>query len=373
MSTDNKIKRILIFGGVTITPKNGKWYTQSQIYDYISGFGEEYDEVHFFSMKHPVPRDYTTEISDPKVKVYPIYGKKNLLSIWYKALKLSKNSDCLIFFPLGVLMFPILFFLKIRSHKLSCYIANDFNAYNAFFIKRVIFKSIHRWTLRLSDFVIARGHYLTKSSGHYNKKVHTTLPIGNFKLDGFSPSEPTKKNILFVGKLEINKGPQVLVRAFANVINESVSENIHLTLVGDGPLRNELEQYIAEKNISNSVTFLGYLDSAAEMNEAFQEASVLIMSSIFPEGVPRVIDEAIVRKIPVIATTVGGVADEFSNGEVLLIAGNSVDEMTAALKELLFSKKTRDTMLKSAEKRIDFLKSFKSASEQHCSFYRKPR
>jgi glycosyltransferase involved in cell wall biosynthesis len=59
-------------------------------------------------------------------------------------------------------------------------------------------------------------------------------------------------------------------------------------------------------------------------------------TSTHPEGVPRVIDEALVRRIPVVATRIAGVSEEFREDEVLLVEPEAPDQIADGIEAILF-------------------------------------
>lgn len=129
------------------------------------------------------------------------------------------------------------------------------------------------------------------------------------------PPEPGK-NILFIGRLAAVKGATLLLDAFAQVLESH--PDAHLTLVGDGPDRADLEAKAERLGLAERVTFTGYLgqeDVAAALN-----SSDLLVLPSFAEGVPVVLMEAMASRIPVIASRVAGVqelVEDGVNGDVL--------------------------------------------------------
>jgi glycosyltransferase involved in cell wall biosynthesis len=78
-----------------------------------------------------------------------------------------------------------------------------------------------------------------------------------------------------------------------------------------------------------------------------------------------VIDEAIVRGVPVVATPVGGIGEEFSGGEVLLVKEKDPDALSRGIEKMLFDDPTRVHHLQQAEKRGELLRRHDSAARQH--------
>jgi len=118
------------------------------------------------------------------------------------------------------------------------------------------------------------------------------------------------KGVLFIGRLAAVKGVAILLEAFARVLD--THPDAHLTLVGDGPERSDLEARTRAAGIDGKVTFTGYLgqdDVAATLDAA----DLLVLPS-FAEGVPVVLMEAMASRIPVIASRVAGVQELVEDG-----------------------------------------------------------
>lgn len=132
-----------------------------------------------------------------------------------------------------------------------------------------------------------------------------------------------------VARLVPQKAPELLVRAFAEVVR--CREKARLVMVGDGPLRERLEAEAARLGVSDAVVWPGYLEEPQVMS-AFD---VFALGSRY-EGFPYVLLDALAAGLPVVTTAIGGaelVVDEGSNGIVVPIGGEKA--MTEALSGLV--------------------------------------
>jgi glycosyltransferase involved in cell wall biosynthesis len=129
-----------------------------------------------------------------------------------------------------------------------------------------------------------------------------------------------------VARLVPEKGLDTLLRAAARV-RERVP-GATFALAGDGPLRTELQQLAAQLGLEGSMHFLGHRPDAAAL---IGRLDALVVPSR-SEGTPLAITEALVAGTPVVATPVGGIPDQITDGrEGLLVR---VDD-DAALGEAL--------------------------------------
>lgn len=103
-----------------------------------------------------------------------------------------------------------------------------------------------------------------------------------------------------VARLEEVKGHSYFIEAAARVVSKH--PQAHFVLVGDGELRQAIENQIAELNLAGKVHLLGYRDDAALLARAFD---LSVLTSLH-EGLPNSVMEAMSAGIPVVATDVGG-------------------------------------------------------------------
>jgi glycosyltransferase involved in cell wall biosynthesis len=135
-------------------------------------------------------------------------------------------------------------------------------------------------------------------------KVHVK---SNFLDADPGPKKEGGEYALFVGRLSAEKGGDILLEAW-----DRLNLSIPLRIIGDGPLRGQLEAKAAERNLS-SVSFLGRL-SRAESVAAMQRARFVIVPSQCYENFPVTIAESFACGTPVICSNHGGMK-EIVSGE----------------------------------------------------------
>lgn len=133
--------------------------------------------------------------------------------------------------------------------------------------------------------------------------------------------------VLFVGLLLPVKNVDIVLRAFARTHKKT---DAPLTIVGDGPLREDLEALAAQLGIADSVDFLGH-KSRAEVASLMQRARVLALPSS-SEGYPLVVVEALACGTPVVASRVGGIPEIMASDEAgTLVAPGDIESLASAL------------------------------------------
>jgi glycosyltransferase involved in cell wall biosynthesis len=132
-----------------------------------------------------------------------------------------------------------------------------------------------------------------------------------------------------VARLVQRKGIDVLLRAFAMVRH---GHPVHLLVVGDGPLIEELRVLARELEIEGFVSWLGFQCDPAKWLRAMD---VFALPSRL-EGSPNAVLEAMAMALPIVATTIGGVVDILEEGRTgFLIPPDDPDALAASLDRLL--------------------------------------
>ena len=83
-----------------------------------------------------------------------------------------------------------------------------------------------------------------------------------------------KLNLVFVGSLSVRKQPMELIKTFEALLCDFPDS--HLEIVGDGPLRSEISQYIDEKNLHSNIKLHGHLPDPEEI---LKSSDVFVLAS----------------------------------------------------------------------------------------------
>ncbi|MEX5213778.1 MAG: glycosyltransferase [Nitrospiraceae bacterium] len=151
-----------------------------------------------------------------------------------------------------------------------------------------------------------------------------------------------------VGRLTPVKGQVHLLKAMRLLLDQG--RKVKLVLVGDGPLRHQLEEMVRKLEMLENVAFLGQRDDTYELMQAMD---VFVLPSL-SEGIPLVVLEAMVAGVPVLASRVGGIPEVIKDGAtgMLVEAGNEV-ELANRCGMLLDRVDTAAQIAKSARERVE--------------------
>lgn len=167
-----------------------------------------------------------------------------------------------------------------------------------------------------------------------------------------------------VGRLSEEKGYHHLVDAVARL--HDAGNPVHLAIAGDGDARPALERQIQEQRFPERFHLLGY---QADPPLVYQALDVFALSSL-REGLPNVLLEAMSSRLPVVATTVGGVPNLITHNETgLLVSPGNVSGLAAALESLIGNTQWKQQLADSAYQLVEARYSFRRRMEKVAAVY----
>lgn len=164
----------------------------------------------------------------------------------------------------------------------------------------------------IKEKLLAQGFPPEKVIAHYYG-----VDTAAFQCDPTVPREPL---VLFVGRLAEKKGCEYLIQAMAQV--QSVMPEVELAIIGDGPLRLQLEN-LAAKSLKR-YQFLG-LQPSQIVKSWMNRALILAVPSVTAsngdsEGLPTVVVEAQAMGLPVVGSIHAGIPQAVLHGETGFLA-----------------------------------------------------
>jgi len=139
---------------------------------------------------------------------------------------------------------------------------------------------------------------------------------------------------------------QTLLHAFRLVADACPPDwnnpRAHLLIVGDGPLRAQIEAQIDALSLEQRVTLNGWRDDAPSVYAA---SDIYALTTWGWEGLPLTVLEAMAAGLPVVATGAGGVPEAVADGDTgLLVGRRDVDGLAEALRTLIAHPAQRQKM-----------------------------
>jgi len=171
--------------------------------------------------------------------------------------------------------------------------------------------------------------------------------------------------LLACGRLVEQKGYRDLFKAVAEVLQ---SREIHLWILGDGPLRDELSAFAIKLGINDNIRFLGF---RPDPQQYMKVADIFVLSSLW-EGFGNVIVEAMSVELPVIATDCPHGPSEIITSEKngLLVERANYLQLASAINRLMEDTNLRERIAIAGKQRsADF--SPKKIAEGYATVYQR--
>ena len=165
-------------------------------------------------------------------------------------------------------------------------------------------------------FVLAKSfkHILT-TLGVNVPMVLSSTKVDDKLLEDFDVKESRLgdvKNILFLARLEKNKGVEIAVKCYEKL--KEIYPKLRMTIVGDGSMMEPIKRFIT-KNAILDITLTGML-SGKNIEKAYKEADLYILPTYHAEGMPTSVLEAMAFGLPVFTRKVGGLNDFFDSDKM---------------------------------------------------------
>jgi glycosyltransferase involved in cell wall biosynthesis len=136
--------------------------------------------------------------------------------------------------------------------------------------------------------------------------------------------------LITVGSLKEVKGHRHLIEALAELRQRH--QPLHLDVIGDGPLRSELEALAIRLAVDDLIAFHG-AKAKGEVATALQQADVFVLPSLW-ETLSCALLEALSAGLPVVATNVGGIPEFVTEREGRLVTPGSAGALAAGILEV---------------------------------------
>ncbi len=146
--------------------------------------------------------------------------------------------------------------------------------------------------------------------------------------------------IAVVASLTVNKGHGILLTAFKKIFISHPS--VRLLIVGDGPLREQLEASTRQLMVDQVVVFTGIRKDVFDL---LQISDIFVLPTQIREGLGVALIEAIAVGLPVIGTNIGGIPEVIEDGaNGILVSPVNSEELAQAFEKLIDDKELRSSM-----------------------------
>lgn len=162
--------------------------------------------------------------------------------------------------------------------------------------------------------------------------------------------EYERRDIITLGRMEPQKNHKMLIDAYHKIADQYPGENLYI--YGGGPLKEQMESYVAQKGLQGRVFLPGNI---ANVKQALCQAKLFVLSSDY-EGLPNALMEAMATATPAVSTDCpcGGPRTLIQSQEQgMLVPVGDTDALAGAMNELLADDARRERMGAKARKRAD--------------------
>lgn len=263
------------------------------------------------------------------VSVYVIplknpYSPRNVKHI--ASFILSRNYDIV-----HAHLFPALYWTAFASfllwHSKPIFVVTEHNTHNR--------RRTKRYMRFIEKLVYSKYHGVISISKKTQENLMTWLGIekddrfvviyNGIDIDYFTEAKPYVKEeidtgldsdtylLCMAGSFTAQKDQKTVIRSLVHL-----PPQVHLLLVGDGPLRQECEEYAIELGVENRVHFLGFRHDVARI---MKSSDIIVLSSRW-EGFGLVAVEGMAAGKPVIATNVQGLSEVVEGAGILFESGD---------------------------------------------------
>lgn len=143
----------------------------------------------------------------------------------------------------------------------------------------------------------------------------------------------SKYNLLYVGRLDNEKGVDYLIKAIPKIVN--THPKTHLYIVGKGNEERHLKKLTYNLNLRRYITFIGK-SKHKDIQKYYKKSTLIIVPSVNIENLPTVAIEAMSIGRPIIGTKIGGIPELIEHGKTgYLIEPNNTEQITKIINKLL--------------------------------------
>ena len=304
----------------------------------------------------------TEEVEAERIKLgwHTVFDRPYIINAFYDtdkklfAQKIADDADVVI---IGGCKNPVYYLAKRRDEK------KVIIRYSERLLKKGLYQTFSpRRRYLMKQNCISKNEYLLCASGYaaFDFSLFNMYKGKTFKW-GYFPiykdinweeivNKKTKKDtieIMWAGRFLDWKHPDHAIKAVSKI--KEKYNNLHLSIVGNGILENELRHLVEEKKMTDIVTFYGSV-SPETVRTMMEQADIYLFTSDYNEGWGAVLNEAMNSACAVVVSHAVGAAPYLvkNRKNALLYKSEDVDMLSNAIEELIVDNELRQYISKNA-------------------------
>jgi glycogen(starch) synthase len=203
------------------------------------------------------------------------------------------------------------------------------------------------WVTGISDAILTNVQSLIPA---VQEKATTVHGFAHFVQPNSAPPPDGKPLILGIGRLEHEKGFDVLIQAASLLSDQGL--DFDLKILGDGSLRQALQEQVLENGLSEQIQFMGKIPHQ-ELSSWIAQANLAVIPTRGNEAFGMVAAEVGLMGQPVVASKLGGLPEVIKDNETgILVKEESPEELADAIQRIITHPKLAKEMGKAAQRRI---------------------
>ena len=189
------------------------------------------------------------------------------------------------------------------------------------FEEKYAYRKLYTKGYFLSDkiIVLAKEFKIIIEKAGYNKEIIVSKnPVDNTFFSSIlynkliARKESKLKNILFLSRIEEDKGIMIAIKTFEILLLKY--PNLNLYIAGTGNKLSDSQKYVKNLKIKN-INFMGFVAGSNKIG-IFKKCDIFLFPTFHKEGLPINILEAMTSGLAIISRPVGGIKDFFENGKM---------------------------------------------------------
>ena len=237
--------------------------------------------------------------------------------------------------------------------------------YNVGYLKRFLYQTFDRFSERFVDYFLVVSSVLKENMIEVHGippdkiiKIYNGIetdyykPVGNeemrYKIRREFAVNDSDILIASLGRLVWQKGFEYFLHAIPEILREI--PDARFILVGDGPLRPELERLAVELGEGDKIIFAGY---RSDVRDVLAALDIVVIPSVL-EGFPMITLEAMAMAKPIVAAKIDGITEQITDGiNGILIPPKDSSAIAQAIIRLINDRESGKKLGLAARKRVE--------------------